>query len=186
MNIIQKPSPNFGDRKGHSIQIIVVHIMDGTLAGTDSWFATPLSQVSSHYGIGLNGEIHQYVKDDKEAWTEGNIRNPSAKILIPNVNPNLYCLSIENEGHDISKAPMMQLNCLVELIKSLSLKYSIPMDRNHIIGHFEIDSVVKNNCPSPDHSIMDKIVAMCLQDEMVTIQIPKSKLGKIEAYLLTI
>ena len=35
-------------------ELIVLHIMDGTLSGTDSWFADPSSQVSSHYGIGLN------------------------------------------------------------------------------------------------------------------------------------
>ncbi len=60
MEIIQKKSPNFWvGRKGYRPEAIVIHIMDGTLVGTDSWFANHTSQVSSHYGIGKNGEVHQ-------------------------------------------------------------------------------------------------------------------------------
>jgi N-acetyl-anhydromuramyl-L-alanine amidase AmpD len=41
--------------------------MDGTLAGTDAWFTNPASQVSAQYGIGKNGEVHQYVKEEDTA-----------------------------------------------------------------------------------------------------------------------
>lgn len=151
-------SPNFGSRKGYTPKMVVVHIMDGSLLGTDEWFSNPASQVSSHYGVGLDGEIHQYVLEENSAWTEGNVRKPTAKLLIKNVNPNYYCLSIENEGHDLSFAPNTQMKALTQLIFNLCTKYKLPIDRNHIIGHFEIDGVVKVNCPSPDHSIMDTIV----------------------------
>lgn len=183
MNIIQKPSPNFGDRQGYKPKLIVIHIMDGTLTGTDSWFANPASQVSSHYGVGFNAEVHQYVQEDKKAWTQGNVRKPTAKLLIPGVNPNLYCLSIENEGHDLSKAPQTQLNAICELLKAMSTRYSIPLDRDHVLGHFEIDSVVKANCPSPDHMILDKIVVMCQTEEMVNLTLPKSKVAKAQQFL---
>lgn len=152
-------SPNFYvGRKGYKPKLVVIHIMDGSLLGTDEWFSNINSRVSSHYGVGLDGEIHQYVLEENTAFTEGNVRNPTAKLLIKNVNPNYYCLSIENEGHDLSLAPEMQLNVLAALIKELCDKHNIPIDRDHIIGHFEIDSVVKVNCPSPDHRIMDIIV----------------------------
>lgn len=158
--IIQKQSPNFGSRKGYKPELIVIHIMDGSLLGTDEWFADPASQVSSHYGIGLKGEIHQYVQDVDEAWTEGNVRKPSAKLLKPSINPNLYCLSIEHEGHDLSKAPLDQLNASIGLITHLAVFYNIPIDRDHIIGHNEIDSVVKSNCPTPDKTFLDKLVGI--------------------------
>lgn len=59
--ILWKGSPNFSSPKGYKTIAIVDHIMAGTLSGTDSWFANPASQVSSHFSVGKNGEIHQYV-----------------------------------------------------------------------------------------------------------------------------
>lgn len=160
--MITKLSPNFTmGRKGNKPEIIVIHIMDGSLKGTDEWFANPISQVSSHYGVGLNGEIHQYVHDEDTAWANGQVINPASKFVLsrPKVNPNLYSLSIEHEGHDLSKAPQQQLWSTVALIRLFIVKYGIPCDREHIIGHNEIKST-KPNCPSPDHSIIDKIIAM--------------------------
>ncbi|MBU3682402.1 MAG: N-acetylmuramoyl-L-alanine amidase, partial [Flavobacterium sp.] len=78
----------------------VIHIMQGTLLGTDSFFNTPMVQASTHYGIGKNGEIHQYVRDEDAAWGNGLVTNPFWGYLekYPNVNPNLYTLSYELEG----------------------------------------------------------------------------------------
>jgi N-acetylmuramoyl-L-alanine amidase len=72
MNIKQIPSPNFVVGRGsQKPEIIVIHIMAGTLIGTDSHFSSPFSQVSTHYGIGFNGEVHQYVKEEDTAWGNG-------------------------------------------------------------------------------------------------------------------
>ena len=50
MNIIKKPSPNYSTgRLGYRPEAIVIHVMDGTLVGTDSWFANPQSAVSAHW-----------------------------------------------------------------------------------------------------------------------------------------
>ena len=72
-NMIWKGSPNFSSPKGYKIIAIVNHIMSGTLAGTDAWFANPASQVSSHFGVGKNGEIHQYVNLENPAWANGGV-----------------------------------------------------------------------------------------------------------------
>lgn len=47
--------------------------MAGTLAATDAWFANPASQVSAHYGAGLDGALHQYVKLVHAAWANGRL-----------------------------------------------------------------------------------------------------------------
>lgn len=187
MNIIQKSSPNYKEgRQGYKPELIVLHIMDGTLAGTDDWFSKSVSQVSANYGIGLNGEIHQYVKDEDTAWAQGRVDHPTAKLLKLNVNPNLYCLSIEHEGHDLSKAPDTQLNASVELIKALATKWNIPIDRDHIIGHYQIFAG-KPNCPATDKSIIDKIIEKINpNEEKVILFVPKSKLDKVIAYIKTI
>lgn len=159
--MIKKLSPNFSERNGYKPEVIVIHIMQGTLAGTGDWFSKPESQSSAHYGIGLNGEVHQYVDDEKCAWSQGKVGNPTFSLYKPNVNPNLYCLSIENEGYDLSKAPETQLLVLIELVKTLATKFNIPIDRAHIIGHREINSVTRPTCPSSNNDILDMIVRRC-------------------------
>lgn len=159
MNIIQKTSPNFKvGRSGYKPEIIVLHIMAGSLPATDSWFASPASEVSSHYGVGLNGEVHQYVKEEDQAWTQGYHQGATFKLHKPGINPNLYCLSIEHEGQDLSFATETQLNATVELIRAMAARWAIPIDRDHVIGHYEIDPIRKPNCPSVNKSIIDTIV----------------------------
>lgn len=194
MNIIQKSSPNFKiGRNGYTPQIICLHIMSGSLAGTDSWFATTTSQVSSHYGVGLNGEIHQYVDESNTAWTQGlkvpPINRPTFKLYKEASNPNNYCISIEHEGQDLSKAPIEQLNASVELIKAIAGRYGIPIDRDHVIGHYEVDPVRKPNCPATDKTIIDRIIAMALPDKVdpiVKIDCPQSKVEKVLAFIKTL
>lgn len=68
--------------KGH--KGVVLHIMDGTLDGTNSWFNNPHSEASSHFGNGKDGRLFQWVDTDNKAWTEAS--------------GNPLWISIENEG----------------------------------------------------------------------------------------
>jgi len=186
--IIKKWTPNFAvGRKSMKPEIIVIHVMDGTLKGTDSWFANSDSQVSSHYGVGLTGEIHQYVNDEDTAWTNGQVSSPSFKLYKPGINPNLYTISIEHEGHDLSKAPESQLSASASLIRSIALMHNIPIDRDHIIGHYQIKAT-KPNCPSTNKSIIDELVRRaCVDpDPIVKIDCPKSKVGRVLEFIKTL
>ena len=160
MNIIQKKSPNFwAGRKGYRPEGVVIHIMDGTLVGTDSWFANPASLVSSHDGIGRTGEVHQYVKEEDTAWHAGRVDAAVWKLIKPNINPNLYTVGIEHEGKpdDVWTDAMKQSSA--ELIRDICQRWQIPIDRNHIVGHFEIFSK-KPNCPASNKKIIDELVAL--------------------------
>lgn len=184
MNIVYKPSPNFSKRNLKP-ELIVVHIMAGSLQGTDSWFASTESQVSAHYGIGKNGEIHQYVKEEDKAWHAGRVSNPSFKLYKQGINPNEYTIGVEHEGTDLSKCPEIELQTSANLIKEICARWNIPIDREHIIGHYQVFSE-KPNCPATDKSVIDKIINMAKGDENVPILIPKSKLARITNYLLNI
>lgn len=178
--IIQKPSPNFyKGRNGYKPEIIVLHIMDGSLTGTDSWFASPTSQASSHYGVGFNGEVHQYVAEENGAWTQGPHEGATFKLFKPNVNPNYYCLSIEHEGTDLSKAPDAQINASVSLIQAMATRWSIPIDRDHVIGHYEVDPHRKPNCPATDKSIIDRIVKLAQGTSLTREDIKKQVIDLI-------
>lgn len=155
---IFKPSPNFAvGRGGYTVEAIVIHIMAGTLAGTDSWFATPPSQVSAHYGIGKAGDVHQYVKEMDVAWHAGRVSLPTWKNIKPKVNPNLYTIGIEHEGQPNDVWPEAQKAASAALIRNICDYYKLPIDRDHVIGHYEIYSR-KPNCPAFNKSILDELV----------------------------
>jgi N-acetyl-anhydromuramyl-L-alanine amidase AmpD len=153
MNIQWIGSPNFElYRRGYKPLAIVNHIMCGTLEGTDSWFKNPASQVSAHFGVGKNGEIHQYVNELSTAWANGRKSTPDESWLAnfpAGVNPNLWTISIEHEGYPEDGLTEAQTKATIELHKYLVEKWNIPIDPIHITGHFRIDSVSRKDCPGP-------------------------------------
>jgi N-acetylmuramoyl-L-alanine amidase len=163
MNIINIPSPNFyAGRSGYTPEAIIIHIMEGTLSGTDSWFKSALSKVSAHYGIGKNGEVHQYVMEKDTAWHAGRVNAPSWSLIKPAggglyINPNYYTVGIEHEGNDNSDWTDEMYNASSSLIKDISDKWNIQLDRKHIIGHHEIYSL--KTCPGNKVDI-NKLIAL--------------------------
>lgn len=143
-------SPNFNaGRSGNKVIAITDHIMDGTLAGTDSWFQNPSSQVSAHFGIGKDGSIHQYVDINNKAWANGAVNKPNWPLLISGVNPNLYTVSIEHEGYTGDTLTEAQYQSSLALHKWLCAEFNIALGPDTIIGHNRIDSVNRANCPGP-------------------------------------
>jgi N-acetylmuramoyl-L-alanine amidase len=100
-------SPNHYTDDLHDVVALVVHTMDGTLQSTDSWFGNPASQVSSHYGIGLDGRAHQYVDLADGAWANGTLQpgNHWAP-KFGSENPNHRSISIETEDNGSGATPV--------------------------------------------------------------------------------
>lgn len=147
MNIQKRLIPvNFTKgRAGHKPVAIVLHLMDGYLSGTDSWFRNPAAQASTHYGVGKDGTVYQWVEEADTAWGNGRVLNPTWKLIDPKVNPNLTTISIEHEGFSGADWTEAQYLADVELIKAIAERNSIPLDADHIIIHSEIYSA-KPNC----------------------------------------
>lgn len=164
MNIIWKGSPNFWEgRQKMKPEAIVIHIMDGSLIGTDSWFfhgsAAEGKPVSAHYGVGKSGEVHQYVKEENTAWHAGGVDNPSWALIRSGLNPNLYTIGIEHEGGPTDAWTEAMKKSSAELIKEISKRWNIPIDRDHIIGHYQIFSK-KPNCPAQNKGIIDELISL--------------------------
>lgn len=181
LNIKKNLVKNYSEREGFKPELIVVHISAGSMTSMTDWFNTPNSQASAHYGVGKDGSILQYVQEDKKAWANGRVNNPSFSLYKPGINPNLYTISIENEGMDLAQYTANQMQSLIELIKDITSRWNIPCDRDHIIGHFQIDAINRPYCPSSDHSIMDKIVTLLNKEETVTL--PKKLLVELLKYV---
>lgn len=155
------PSPNYrAGRQGWVPDVIVDHIMQGTLAGTDAWFANPASEVSAHYGVGKGGEIHKYVLTSNQAWHAGEVKNPTARLVLEraSTNPNLWAIGVEHEGHSGDALTDAQYEATLWLHKQLLVEFPrIVLDRDHLILHHEIDAN-HGGCPGQGFPI-DRLLA---------------------------
>ena len=153
----QVPSPNHSSRQGTVPEAIVLHIMQGTLAGADAWFAHPTAQVSAHYGVGKDGTIHQYVALSEAAWANGGIEHGHAAELVDEnggMNPNRWTVSIEHEGVYPDGLTMVQFEASTQLaawlfdsVLLVGGASGVAVDRKHILRHSDISPRSKPICP---------------------------------------
>jgi N-acetylmuramoyl-L-alanine amidase CwlA len=175
MNIIEIPSPNFvKGRRQFMPEAIVIHIMEGTLSGTDSWFRNVESKVSAHYGIGKNGEVHRYVQESDTAWHAGRVNAPAWSLIKPSgngfyINPNFYTVGIEHEGNEESDWTDAMYDSSSALVRDICARWNIPLDRQHIIGHHEIYSL--KTCPGRKVDL-NKLIALAGGDPVAFIPPP--------------
>lgn len=170
MNIVQVPSPNFSPRRDGTPQVLVLHIMAGSLEGCDSWFANPVSQASAHYGVSRfePGLVHQYVPTAMAAWANGIVDgidhgHASAFIngLPPGASPNRFSISIEHEGQGGDHLDADVFSTSVELAASLfgpgGALEGVPCDREHVLRHSEIGD--HPSCPGFPEAEIESYIA---------------------------
>lgn len=158
-------SPNFTKgRKGQKPIGVCLHIGEGSLNSITSWFKDPNSGVSAHYGIGKNGEVRQFVLEENTAWHSG-IRNKPTWRYTPgsNVNTNSVLIGIEHEGYyrDVWTEKMKKASA--QLVYEICTRWGIPINRDFIIGHYQIDNVRRKNCPAANKGIIDEIVELAIK-----------------------
>jgi hypothetical protein len=116
-------------------------------AGTPRWFATyhpdPNQRGSTHYFVSFTGDVYQCVPEGSYAIANGVIGKPYPKWADPAVSLNRQSLSVEIEGyahsiHQTLTPGSVQWHALVALLKHRARAYSIPLDRAHVIGHYEV------------------------------------------------
>ncbi len=154
-------SPNYMSRYGWKPDMIALHVCEGGFGGSVSWLCNPNSKTSSHFVTGKNGELDQLVDLDMASWCNGtsikegatyDYRRSSNRIVRERkTNANYYTISIENEGYSYKdgcgELTEPQYQTVLKLCKELIAKYNIPVDREHIVGHYEIAPREKPNCP---------------------------------------
>lgn len=151
MQIQQALSPNFRQgRKGRTPIAIVNHQTAGQFPGCLNWMCNPLAQASAHYLVTRAGAIYQLVRGEDTAWHAGGVNRPSWS-LYDGSNPNNYTLGIEHECYpDVGgdgNLTESQYQATLWLHQQLVAKWGIPIDSDHIIGHYRIDSVNRPGCP---------------------------------------
>jgi murein L,D-transpeptidase YcbB/YkuD len=96
-----------------TIHGVTLHIMDGTLAGTNSWFRNPAAQASSHFGTGRDGDLYQWVDTRDKAWAQAA------------GNPNW--ISIENEGRGGDTLTDAQLDRCAQVLAWAHQAHGVPL-----------------------------------------------------------
>lgn len=110
------------------IRYIVIHTTEGSSESAVQRFQSHSSRVSAHYIISSDGRITQMVREKDIAWHSGNPKY------------NRHSIGIEHEVYASQPATLTDAmyRSSAALTRYLCLKYEIPMDREHIIGHNEV------------------------------------------------
>lgn len=96
-----------------SVSGVVLHIQDGTEAGTESWQRNPGAQVSSHFTAPRAGGLRQMVDTADAAWAE--------------VSGNLHWLSLECEGYGGQPLTPGQIEAAAQLLARAHRVYGVPL-----------------------------------------------------------
>jgi len=141
-------SPNrFSGRAGLRVSAIVVHTMAGSLSSCDNWFQNPSAQVSSHYGIGLQGQRHQYVKLQDSSWANGVLErgNDWQHIVGNTQSPNYQTVTIETEDKGSGSTPVTDAQYQSTLdVCRIALRF-YPSIR-YLMGHRIVSPSSRPNC----------------------------------------
>lgn len=110
---------------------------------TPYYFQIPSLGASTHYFVATHGAIYQMVPERCAAIANGVVGKPYPVWANPNSSLNWQTLNVEIEGfassiQDTLLVGGMQFNALLNLIKERAGTYGIPLDREHIIGHYEV------------------------------------------------
>jgi len=93
---------------------VVVHIMDGSFEGTDSWFRNhPEAQASAHFGTSRAGALRQWVDTADRAWAQAG--------------GNRTWLSVENEGKGGDSLTDAQLDRNAQVLAWAHTQYGVPL-----------------------------------------------------------
>lgn len=106
------PTPN--ETPGGQVDVhgLVLHIEEGSHAGSVSWFKNPEAQASSHFLNPKQGRLCQMVDTNDRAWAEAA--------------GNRHWLSVENEGYSGDELTDSQVENIAQLYAWIHNTYGVP------------------------------------------------------------
>ncbi|MFJ3672747.1 N-acetylmuramoyl-L-alanine amidase [Streptomyces sp. NPDC090106] len=119
----------------HPVDLVIIHVTQTTYRTTLGVFLGPSKEVSAHYVVrSWDGNLAQCVREADIAWHAGDWDH------------NTRSIGIEHEGW--VDQPGYFTDALYErsarLTAGICGRHGIPVDREHIIGHYEV--------PGTDHT----------------------------------
>ena len=122
------------NRGAAKIDLIVIHVAQGSYSGTINWFQDSRANVSAHYVVSRRGNVAQCVHNEDIAWHAGHWRT------------NTKSIGIEHAGYIGNRRSFTRrmYRSSARLSAYLSRRFNIPEDRRYIIGHNQVPG-----CPGP-------------------------------------
>ena len=112
----------------YPVDMIVIHDIEGTYGSAIQQFQSPSAQSSAHYVVSDAGQITQMVAEHDIAWHAGNW------------DYNTRAIGIEHEG--FATGPNWYTQAMYDasarLAGSICSRWGVPMDRAHVIGHYQV------------------------------------------------
>lgn len=153
-------SPAFTSRPRRTIDRIVIHITDAnTTASTVSHFTRADADSSSHYLVGQDGEVVQFVREADIAWHSHGMNSRS--IGIEHVCVNQHGATYGQTTLPALPPTEVEYAESAALVSYLCDKYAIATDRVHVIGHSEADTRTSHtDCPNGAPWDWDRYIQM--------------------------
>jgi hypothetical protein len=116
------------NRGAARIDMIVIHVAEGSYSAAINWFQHPRANASAHYVVDRKGHEAQCVKNEDIAWHAGWWKTNKRSIGIEHAG------SIGNPRSFTRK----MYRSSARLSAYLCRRFNIPVDRRYIIGHNEV------------------------------------------------
>lgn len=142
MEIIDRPSPNFGRRRGGAVvSLVVLHYtgMEGADAALQR-LCDPEAEVSAHYLIAKDGTLYRLVEEDNRAWHAGE----GAWAGHDDINSRSIGVELDNDGTGAFDEPLM--TTLEALLADILDRHNLPAKA--VIGHSDMAPTRKGD-PGP-------------------------------------
>lgn len=139
-----RASPNFNSRNGRTPQFVIIHTCEGGYSGCWSWQTNPSAEVSAHYTVKEDGsEVTQLVRETDRAWHVAAqyqcANNNGQRCDLNGVSTNTISVGIEHGGYASQASfPGGQIDASARLVCSITRRWNIPRDRNHILSHAQL------------------------------------------------
>ena len=131
-----RPSPNHGERRGHSAPDCIVLHYTGMVDGPSALarLCEPASEVSCHYVVAEDGAVIQLVPEARRAHHAGR----SFWAGESDLNSASIGIEIVNGGHDfgLPPFPQAQIAAVIALCRDVAGRYAIAPQR--VLAHSDI------------------------------------------------
>jgi N-acetylmuramoyl-L-alanine amidase len=127
---LSHPSPNFGDRRGRAVELVVLHYTVLDCADALDRLCDPLTEVSAHYLVDRDGTVLSLVEESQRAWHAG----AGSWAGEGDVNSRSIGIELTNSGTDPFAEPQMQ--ALERLLADILDRYALPP--HAVIGHSDM------------------------------------------------
>lgn len=136
---------NVDERRPNTPRAIFLHTPEEPVDDREStpvYFSSNRG-AATHYYSDSDGDWYQMVPEAVGAIANGRRNKPRPSWAVPGVSLNLQSISVEIEGYAASIHRTMprggrQWNAVVRWIADRSRHHSIPLDRVHVMGHYEV------------------------------------------------